>query len=273
MLGHMVAMYLQENGHVITGFARKDLLLVKTIVGDVTDFSLLKELIIRDQFDAIVNCIGILNQVAEENKAQAVLLNSYLPHFLAKSTENMLTKIVHISTDCVFSGRKGNYEEKDLPDGITFYDRSKALGDLIDSKNITLRTSIIGPDLNENGIGLFNWFMHQSGVVKGFTKAIWSGQTTLQLAKTIEQSLQQNVHGLHHVVPETSISKCDLLRIFNRVFKNDSIQIVPSEEVSLDKSLKRTNYSLNYKIPDYETMLVDMKQWMLKHEKLYKHYM
>src|SRR5699024_5151046 len=137
------------------------------------------------EYDAIINAVGILNKDAEENKSHAVLLNSYLPHYISNLTKDMNTKVIHMSTDCVFSGKVGSYKEDSLRDGQTFYDRSKALGELENDKDLTFRNSIIGPDMNKNGIGLFNWFMKQNGYIKGFNKAIWTGVTTLTLAKAM----------------------------------------------------------------------------------------
>lgn len=114
---------------------------------------------------------------------------------MEKITGASSTQIVQISTDCVFSGSRGGYIESDFPDGKLFYDRSKALGELSNNKDITLRMSIVEPDMNRDGIGLINWFMQQKGRVKGYKNAMWTGQTTLQLAKTIENAAIQRVYG------------------------------------------------------------------------------
>lgn len=185
MAGHMVSLYLKEQGHDVLGVALSKSQLVNSVTGNVTDADFMKELVGVNRFDTVINCIGILNQFAENNKADAVYLNSYFPHYLARLTEGTKTQIIHMSTDCVFSGNRGQYTENDLRDGTTFYDRSKALGELDDDKNITLRSSIVGPDINWNGIGLLNWFMQQKGSVTGYSSVMWTGQTTLQLAKTM----------------------------------------------------------------------------------------
>ena len=272
MLGHVVSLYLLNRGYDVTGFARDTKLNIPIIIGDATDTHNLAGLIRNGNYDVVVNCIGILNQSAENHKAQAVFLNSYLPHYLAEITYKLKTKIVHISTDCVFSGKTGGYTEDSVPDGTSFYDRSKSLGDLCDDKNITIRTSIVGPDINSEGIGLFNWFMRQHDTVNGYAKAIWTGQTTLQLAKTIEASIHSNIVGLHHMVPSTSISKYNLLVLFNKLFRKNSLQIIPNDKVQVDKSLIRTNFSLKYNIPSYEEMLLDMHKWIVDNKKLYPHY-
>jgi len=273
MAGHQISLYLQEQGHDVTGFAlEKSRLLNKSIAGDATDFKTLKKIIQDGKYDTVINCIGILNQFAENNHALATLLNSYLPHFVASAANEVGAQVIHMSTDCVFSGKRGQYTEDDLPDGATFYDRSKALGELNDDKNITLRNSIVGPDINEKGIGLLNWFMHQNGEINGFTKAMWTGQTTLQLAKTMEAAARERAIGLYNTVPETSISKYDLLRLFNKYLRNGKISIHPVEGVNADKSLKRTRFDFNYIIPDYEKMVSDAADWIYSHKSLYPHY-
>lgn len=272
MAGHMISLYFAEKGHEVFGFDRSEPRYVKGIAGDARNIDLIRELIIAGKYDSVINCIGILNQFAENNKALATFLNSYFPHALAEMTAGMDTQIIHMSTDCVFSGKRGGYTEDDFRDGETFYDRSKALGELDDGKNITLRNSIVGPDINPNGIGLMNWFMKQSGEINGYTKAMWTGQTTLQLAKTMEVAVKEKASGLYNTVPDHSISKYDLLKLFNHYLKGDSIKINPIEGVNADKSLKRTRFDFEYLIPDYEVMVVELADWIKRHKDIYPHY-
>ncbi len=272
MAGHMISLYLKEQGHDVTGFDRRKSLLVESAAGDAMDPASLKELIGIDRFDFIINCIGLLNAFAERNKAGAVYLNAYLPHFLAELVHGTGTRVIHMSTDCVFSGKRGQYTETDLRDGTTFYDRSKALGELEDDQNLTLRNSIVGPDINPAGIGLLNWFLQQQGEVNGYTGAMWTGQTTLQLAKTMEAAAKENAAGLINAVPDQSISKCDLLDLFNRYIRKDKVRIIPVDKMAADKSLKRTNWDFPYRIPDYEQMVAELADWMRDHRTLYPHY-
>lgn len=272
MAGHLISTYLKEQGHDVIGFARSKSDYVDTIVGDATDSELIKNSIDASHYDSVINCIGLLNQFAENNKAQAVYLNSYFPHYLVDITYGTDTQVIHMSTDCVFSGRRGQYTEDDECDGQTFYDRTKALGEIEDEKNITLRQSIVGPDIKGKGIGLLNWFMQQNGQVNGFTKAMWTGQTTLQLAKTMEAAAKEKAHGLYNTVPDTVISKYELLKLFNRYMRNDELVINAVAGVNADKSLKRTRFDFNYQIPDYETMVTELAEWMKAHKKMYPHY-
>lgn len=273
MAGHVISLYLHENGHQVTGFAQWASRFVKTVVGDARDLPLVEKTVKDGEYDAIINCIGILNQFAQEDPEAAVFLNSYLPHYLEKVTAGTDTQVIHMSTDCVFSGEKGGYPEDALRDGRTFYDRSKALGELEDEKNLTLRNSIVGPDINENGIGLLNWFMKQQGPVQGYRKAIWTGQTTLQLAKTMEAAAKMRAHGLYNMVPQKPINKYDLLCLFNRELRREPIEIIPQDTFTADKSLVRTRYEgFNYEVPDYETMVRELGEWMRGHKELYPHY-
>ena len=269
----MISLYLKERGHDVFGFDRVEPRYVAGVAGNAMDTDSIREIIVEGNFDSVINCIGILNQFAENNKATASFLNSYFPHFLAEVTDGTDTQIIHMSTDCVFSGKRGEYTEMDFRDGETFYDRSKALGELDDRKNITLRNSIVGPDINPNGIGLMNWFMKQSGEINGYTKAMWTGQTTLQLAKTMEVAAQEKASGLYNTVPDHSISKYDLLKLFNHYLRDDAIKINPVEGINADKSLKRTRFDFGYLIPDYEIMVAELAIWIKKHKIMYPHYL
>ena len=272
MAGHTISLYLKEQGYDVFGFDRRESKYIKNATGDARDIDFVRNLIADGKYDTVINCIGILNQFAEENKSLAAFLNSYFPHFLAEVTDGTDTQVIHMSTDCVFSGKRGEYTEDDFRDGETFYDRSKALGELEDDKNITLRNSIVGPDINPNGIGLMNWFMKQSSPINGFTKAMWTGQTTLQLAKTMEVAAKERASGLYNTVPDHSISKYDLLRLFNKYLRNDLIQINPVEGINADKSLKRTRFEFSYLIPDYEVMVAELADWVIRHKDMYPHY-
>lgn len=272
MAGHMISLWLTENGHSVTGFDLRPSPLIESVSGDACDGKLIRELVGTNEYEVVINCIGVLNRAAEENKPLAVTLNSWLPHYLAAITEGTETRVFHLSTDCVFSGKRGGYAESDLRDGETFYDRTKALGEINDGRNLTLRQSIVGPDMNPNGIGLLNWFMQQNGVVNGYTGAIWTGQTTLQLAKTIEKAAENGASGLVNAVPEKSINKFGLLSLFNKYIRKGELKIIPYEKMLADKSLIRTVEAGVPEIPDYETMIRELADWMREHRRLYPHY-
>lgn len=272
MAGHIICIYLKEQGHDVTGFSRREIPFVKSICADARDTKKLEDLILTGGFDAVINAVGILNKFAEEDKASAVFLNGYLPHFLAPVTKDTQTQIIHMSTDCVFSGHSGPYTEESICDGTTFYDRTKAIGELNDEKNITLRCSIVGPDINKNGIGLLNWFMQQDKSVRGYTHAMWTGVTTLQLAKIMEAAAERKAHGLVNMVYNRNISKYELLKLFNHYMRNDELDILPFDDFSVDKTLIRTNFDFDYSVPSYDDMVSELADWMRAHGNLYPHY-
>ena len=269
MAGHTIALYFQEKGYDVTGFVARPVPFVKYVLGNALDSAALKDIISKEKSDVIINCIGILNKNAEDNPAEAIFLNSFLPHYLVKLTEDTSTKIIHMSTDCVFAGNTGPYSEDSFPDGRSVYDRTKALGELNDAKNLTFRNSIIGPDVKATGIGLFNWFMKQKGHIKGYTKAIWTGVTTLTLAKAMERAIEDNLTGLYNLVNNVSISKYDLLKLFNKYFRDNKLVIEPSGDVCLDKTLLCTRTDFSYAVPSYEEMVSEMKEWIEKTEQNY----
>lgn len=137
---------------------------------------------------------------------------------------------------------------------------------------MTFRNSVVGPDIHENGIGLFNWFMKQNGNLQGYQKAIWTGVTTLTLAKAIEQAAAQNLTGLYHLVNNELINKLELLRLFNKHFKSSKLEIAPSFEAAADKSLTNTRSDFDFEVPSYEDMIIQMKEWIVRHRTLYPHY-
>lgn len=272
MAGHVISIYLSEQGHDVTGFTRRPIDFVENITGDARNESLLETIINDGSYDVVINAIGILNQEAEAHKDTAVFLNGYLPHRLASLTEKTKTRVFHMSTDCVFAGNTGPYAEDSIADGRSFYDRSKAIGELRDDKNLTFRNSIVGPDINPDGIGLFNWFMKQNETINGFTKAMWTGVTTLELAKAMEFLAEDGSSGLVNMVPEGNISKFDLLGLFNTYFKNSTIEIKPSEQLLLDKTLVRTNFDSDFRPKPYNRQVEEMANWVYRHKKLYPHY-
>ena len=272
MAGHLITLYFKEQGYDVTAYSMHPFPYCKNIVGNALDTEHFKQVLTSDNYDVVINCIGILNQMAEDNQALASYLNSYLPHLVADTLKDRPTKLIHMSTDCVFAGNGGPYYEHSLRDGLTFYDRSKALGEVEDAKNLTFRNSIVGPDMNEGGIGLFNWFMKQQGTINGFTGAIWTGVTTLTLAKAMEQAMNENLCGLYNLVNNESISKYDLLKLFNHHFRNDELQILPSDKLQLDKSLRHRRTDFSFVVPSYEQQVAEMKQWTVDHRDLYPHY-
>lgn len=272
MAGHVVSLSLRERGYEVDTLSATNQLDNETVLIDVTNRQKLDGFLDASNYDVIVNCIGILVKQSEERKDLAAYLNGYLPHYLEQRYRDTPTKIIHLSTDCVFSGKNAPYNETSPYDGEPFYDRSKALGELKNDKDLTFRMSIIGPDMQEKGVGLFNWFYAQTGEILGFTNAIWSGITTIELAKGIDEAIKQDLTGLYHLVPKDNISKYELVKLFVSVFERNDITVKPDDRLSLDKTLINTRTDFNYAVPNYKTMLEDMKEWIESHKDLYDHY-
>lgn len=260
MVGHVVTLYMKEQGHDVNGCGERDPVL--------DDYAALRSMIAEGKYDAVINCTAIINQDAENDKAGAVKVNSLLPHLLEAVTAGTNTIIVHRSTDCIFSGGKGNYTLEDFPDATSFYARSKALGELNNEKDITIRTSLIGPEEEMSGSGLFNWFYNQSGEVNGFANAIWTGLTTIEFAREIEWLLVNKRNGVFQLAPDYAISKYDLLMLFEKYYPgNRKINRIDNKRV--DKSLVAVCGGLN--VPNYETQIAEMRKWTDAHKSIYRY--
>lgn len=267
MLGHVVKTYFEEKGNEIICTTRRDS--NSPLYFDITNsVSGIDKIVENVKPDVLINCIGILNKVAEEHKALAILINSYLPHYLDELSSKANFKFVHVSTDCVFDGKVGKYDESSIPNETNMYGRSKAMGEVINDRSVTLRTSIVGPDINENGVGLFKWFMSQEGEVGGYDKVIWTGITTIWYAKCMEIAIEKNLVGLHHCVNNEEISKYDLISLFKKYFDKD-IVINHNPDVESKKTLIRTEKSFDFGIPSYEDMVKEMREWVINHKEFY----
>ena len=268
MAGHVIALSLIEKGNEVTGLARRKLPFCDTIVANAHDIASLE----LDKYDAIINAVGILPKAINENPSDGIWLNACLPHQLARLTANSKTRVIHLSTDCVFSGHEnGKYRESSYCSADDYYGRSKTLGELNDNKNLTFRTSIIGPDINENGVGLFHWFMKQNSEVKGFRQAIWTGVTTIVLAEAIDAALEQGLTGLYHLVNNDSINKYELLKLFNELRAEPAV-IAPDDDYAVDKSLVNTRNNFEFAVPSYSEMVQGMSEWVKRYKELYPLY-
>jgi dTDP-4-dehydrorhamnose reductase len=270
MAGHMAYYYLQEtNKYEIVNVVFRNKLTDDSIVLDITDKSATEKLIRELKPDIILNCIGILIKGSLLHTDNAIYINAYFPHLLERLAAEINAKLIHISTDCVFSGKKGNYSESDVRDADDVYGKSKGLGEIINCKDLTIRTSIIGPELKESGEGLFHWYMYQKGEIKGYTGAFWGGVTTLELAKAIDIAIDQNFSGLVHLTNGEKINKYNLLVRFKEIWRKIDVIIIPFDGKSVDKSLQKSN-TFVYPVPSYNDMLIELKSWMSNHKNLYE---
>lgn len=266
MLGHVVKRYFENKNYEVYATTREK---EDPLYFDLNeDIKNLEKIIKVVKPDVVINCIGVLNKACEDNKALAVLANSYLPHYVDSLSNNYNFKFLHVSTDCVFDGRKGNYDEFSEKDAASFYGKSKGLGEVINDKNVTLRTSIVGPDESSKGIGLFKWFMDQEVSTRGFTNVVWTGVTTVELASRIEEAVSNNLTGLYHVVNGKVIDKYSLLCLFKKYFNKD-IEIIKDDSVVSNKSLIVTRKDYKFDVPEYDEMIKNMRSWVEENIDLY----
>jgi dTDP-4-dehydrorhamnose reductase len=254
----------------VSSVARQRKISDDTVLLDARDEHFLEKVIVDINPDIIVNCMGVLIAEANRDPENAIFLNSYIPQYLKNIANSFDAKLVHISTDCVFSGKKGLYTEDDIRDADDTYGRTKALGEVTESPHVTLRTSVVGPEIKE-GEELFHWFMSQEGRIKGFTKSYWSGVTSLELAKAVEWVIEKDIQGLYHITNGIPINKYELLMLFKK-YTNKEIEIESIEGKVSDKSFLDTRKEINYAVPGYEKMISEMIHFIKYRRTLYKQY-
>lgn len=271
MAGFVAATYFKENGYDVTVFDKTAVEGFSCIVGSATDTHLLKSVLLEQPYTAVLNCIGILNRACDENRSDAAFINGYLPHFLADTFKNTKTKVIHISSDCVFSGKDAPYDESAQPDAADNYGKTKAVGEICNDKDVTFRTSIIGPDRTPQKGGLFNWFVQQKSV-KGFTGVLWSGVSTVTLARAMLAAVESDVSGIYHLVNNEFISKHDLLVLFNKHFCGNQVEIKADDGMVQKKIIINTRTDFDFNVPSYEQMVQECVDWVKKHPASYAHY-
>ncbi|MGA9703021.1 dTDP-4-dehydrorhamnose reductase family protein [Pseudomonas sp.] len=232
---------------------------------DVLDTEQLLDVFIKVKPNVVINCVGLIKQFSSSKDPMVTIpLNSILPHRLVKLCQLSNSRLVHISTDCVFSGLKGNYVESDLSDANDLYGKSKFIGEVVDSPNaITLRTSIIGHELNSKN-SLVDWFLSQEGTAKGYSKAIFSGLPTVELATVIKDYVLPNndVYGLYHV-SAAPIDKYSLLNLIAQHYQK-RITLVLDDSVIIDRSLDSSKFRsiMGYQPPSWEVLVAKMRASM-----------
>lgn len=220
--------------------------------------------------DAVINAVGIIKQRDNVTSyVPCIEINALFPHKLSAICGKIGSRLVHISTDCIFSGKKGNYSEDDFADANDLYGRSKFLGEVKDRHCITLRTSIIGLELQHKK-SLIEWFLSQSGEIKGFRKAIYTGLTTIEIARVIEDILLEytDLSGIYHVA-SAPISKFELLSKLAIYLNRNDIVIKPDDEFVSDRSLNATHFKLEtgYIAPAWDKMLSELADMIIMREK------
>jgi len=273
LLGHMLIRVLSESNGVF-GITRENpkissplanFLSQEKWIGGV-DASIphsIKKIFETDQFDVAINCIGLIKQRDSiVSDSEMMVINGEFPHRLAQFANSHGTRVIHISTDCVFSGTKGSYFESDTPDPVDVYGKSKLLGELNDSDNLTLRTSHIGRELTVKK-SFIEWLVSQrGGHVNGYSHAIYSGLTTQALARTISKLLLGNLHltGLFHVSSQP-ISKLEIINKLNELL-DLQLTVTPDASVQINRSLNSEKFQNATSISPqtWDEMLSDLYQ-------------
>ena len=281
MLGHTLFNYLGQNNSDLNTFG---------LVRDESDFRLftkrqakklisakfdiryedIRNIIEKVEPDLVLNCIGLIKQ---DNKSKSFIdsisINSLLPHIFSKVCDDKKIRLIHFSTDCVFSGTKGNYSEKDTPDCNDVYGLTKLLGEVNNPNHLTLRTSIIGHEIKKN-LGLLEWFLNEKNEIKGFSNAIFSGLTTLEIAKFVKNFIipETKISGIYHLSSKP-ISKYNLLKMINDLY-NVNHKITKFDEIMIDRSLNSNQLRkvTGYSPPEWDHMIREMKEWNKNYEKL-----
>ncbi|MET4119765.1 dTDP-4-dehydrorhamnose reductase [Bradyrhizobium sp. JR1.5] len=273
MLGHAVLRYFVERGeHLVVGSVRSQSrsrqlpsALQRCVVSgiDVESFDSLSLAFADVRPDIVINCIGLIKQRAEaEDVLSALPINSLLPHRLARLCAIQGARLIHVSTDCVFSGGKGMYSEDDISDARDLYGRSKFLGEVDYPHAVTLRTSIIGREL-DGAHGLVEWFLSQDARICGYTKAVFSGLTTVELARVMHDCVipHAELRGVYHV----SVDAIDKFTLLQRVAEayGKVIEITPDDKVAIDRSLDSTRFrrATGYSPPSWSELVAGMKEF------------
>ena len=271
MLGHMVYHFLDStNKYDLYNLSFRNKLNSKTIIVDISDQQKLSNLINDLSPDVIINCIGVLIKGSNENLKNAIYINAYFPHWLKDVCRDINCKLIHVSTDCVFSGKNGGNEENSIKDALDDYGKTKSLGEFDSLNHLCIRTSIIGPELKQNGEGLIHWLFNQQGTINGFKNVFWSGVTTLELAKAIHFSIENDISGLWNVTNGEPISKFDLLKTIIKTFSINKLKLEPNTDKISDKSLKSIR-GIDYEVPSYQIMLEDLADYYRENQKLYNY--
>ena len=284
MLGHVMTKVFRNEGLEVVGASRrgrssesKDL----EVQFDVTNLQKLEEIISREKFNYVINCVGMIKQLINEDsttsRSNAVLVNTHFPIKLNSLAESYDFRLIQIGTDCVFSGEYGSYSESSIHSPVDFYGRTKSLGEVVGSNSLILRTSIIGPEMNSSN-SLLEWFLStsQHSKVNGFTNRIWNGLTTLHFSKLVSGIISTDnfTEGLYHVIPQDRCSKYELLKVIRDSFSRDDIGIDPVEPPeSIDRTLITDHPDFNSSIwrncgyneaPAISIMVSELSEWILR---------
>lgn len=264
MAGHMIAKYLRSVGHDVQTCSRTEGD-YRLDIEQMSHFTLQNFKPEFEKFDYIVNCMGFLVKDSISRPDKAILINGMFPHYLEYLLKDTNTRIIHLSTDCVFDGVKGNYIESDYHTETNMYGRSKSIGEINNDKDVTFRMSIIGTDIDPSGTGLINWMLTNTDtIVNGWDTHLWNGMTTLQLAKCIDQYMKDpKFTGIYHMVNNNvNINKYDLLCLINDIFACGKNIVRTQTPTVVNKILVDTRKVAEYSIPEYTVQLKQLRDFI-----------
>lgn len=281
MLGSMVFDYLSNYSEFnVYGTVRNpDYLRENVFLFDAYDITQLENKeYVNLNIDYIINCIGITKPFSKDDDPEgvkrAIAINSKFPWDLARFTKKRDIKVIQIGTDCVFSGKKGLYNEDDLHDPLDVYGKSKSLGEVFDGSVLIIRCSIIGPEFKVQKSSLLEWFLSQpnGSEIEGFEYNIWNGITTLQFSQICRKIISSNLYDdlieishVHHYTPNTAVNKFELMNIFNEVFEK-SLQInrvnIPDQKIDRSLATKYRELKDTAKKIDMKTAIINLKKYM-----------
>lgn len=262
MAGHMLVDYFSRQNGMEVFYTTRNSKDKKGLLLDAADDHFVVKMLERIRPDIIINAIGVLNHFADQDINNAYHINGFLPHKLRYAADQIGARLIHISTDCVFEGTRGGYQESDKPDGTSNYALTKMLGEVNAPGHLTIRTSIIGPEIRSGGIGLLNWFLWQRGRVTGYRRVLWNGVTTLELAKAINVLMYTSLSGIVHLNHPMPVNKYELLLLFREIWGLQQIEVVASDTPVQDRTLLSTRMDMDYRVPDYPVMMKELKIWM-----------
>jgi dTDP-4-dehydrorhamnose reductase len=258
MLGHKLFEIAKREGHDVYGTVRGESH-EKNVYGvlDITDKKRFENVVEKVKPELVINCAGVIKPLSTKDMTTTIKINSLAPHQIAKTCKKHDVRLIHVSTDCVFSGRKGNYSEEDMTDPQDLYGQSKLLGEITDKPNVlTVRTSFIGRELTTSH-GLLEWFLKQEGTINGYSNAYFTGLTSNELSRVLLKLGEKRVSGLVHIGGE-KIDKYSLLKLANELFKKN-LKINKYEDFHCDRALNSTKLkSLGIKVPSMKQMLKEI---------------
>lgn len=271
MLGHILTLYLRYSGYDVEDISATFKWSDSTNIINVNDEIKIGTYLESKKFDVVINCAALLVKASETNKVEAIRLNSLFPHWVEKYYENTNTRIIQVSTAGVYYGDNAPYSEESRHDTNNFYGQTKSLGELNNSKDLTIRSDFFGPDMRKAGGGLFNWAMSQKDEISGYNKVFINGVTSLEFAKFIEYIIHNPIAGTLNLHSKDATSKAELLRKIYSIMKKN-VKVIDNPLVERNTCIKSLRADCNYISKSYDQQIEELFQWIQSHKELYGHY-